>query len=272
MSSVADTLIILLLYITNNGEPYFISRKNTVQHSSVLFCHLFMRNLLTAIFLLCHSFSFGQEYEKLSFSIQLQPELTYHKNNYAYRWRETYTKVTSNVGVEATVQYYVTNHLFAEAGLGYISRKLKSTVFLNQHVLPPPRQSWTEELVNTKSVSFRTIQLPVNFGYNIISKEKMSVSLNAGITANFLLNTFYEVNGFKQYEGTYKKNYWQGYSFNLGVGSDYKIYKKLKATGRISYAVVNTMKDDDYLFSQDDYAIPLPHNFLRLSVGFRMGI
>ena len=243
-----------------------------MKRSSIFYCHLFMRHILIAILLFCAVISYGQNKEKLSFSVQLQPELTYHKNNYAYRWKDTYTKSTFNIGIEATIQYYLIKQLFVETGLGYISRKLNTTVFLNQSALPPPRQSWSRELVNTKSVSFRTLQLPVNFGYNVISKQKMNLFLNAGLTGNFLLNTFYGLDSFKQYEGSYKKNYWQGYTVNLGLGVDYKIYKKIKATSRISYSVVNTMRDDEYLFNQDEYVIPLPHKFLRLSVGLRMAL
>lgn len=231
-----------------------------------------MRHILTANLLFCTIISFGQKKEKFSFSFQVQPELTYHKNNYAYRWKDTYTKSTFNIGIEATVQYYLTKRLFTETGLGYVSRKLNTTVFLNQNVLPPPRQSGTQELVNTKSVSFRTLQFPLNFGYNITAKRKYNIFLNAGLTGNFLLNTYYGLGGFKKYEGSYKKNYWQGYSVNLGLGTDYKISKKIKATSRISYSVANTTRDDEYLFSQDAYVIPLPHKFLRLSVGLRIAL
>ena len=231
-----------------------------------------MKQILTTILLIYSTISFGQKDKKLSFAFQLQPELSYHKNNYAYRWKETYTKSTFNIGIEATMQYYLTKKLFAETGIGYISRKLNTTVFLNQGALPPPRQSGTLELVNTKSVSFKTLQLPLNVGYNILSRQKVNLFLNAGLTGNFLLSTYYGIGGFKQYEGSYKKNYWQGYSVNLGLGSDYKIYKKIKVTGRISYSVINTMKDDTYLFSQDQYVISLPHKYLRLSVGLRMAL
>jgi hypothetical protein len=241
-----------------------------MQRYSILFCHHFMRHILTVIVLFFSVILFGQRTEKITFSAQLQPELTYHKNNYAYRWKETYTKSTFNIGIEATMQYYLTKRFFTEAGLGYISRKLNTTVFLNQGAIPPPRRSGTLELVNTKSVSFRTMQFPLNFGYNVIARKKTNLYFNAGLTGNFLLNTYYGLRSFKQYEGSYKKNYWQGYSVNLGFGSDYKISKKLKATSRISYSVINSMRDDEYLFSQDEYVIPLPHKFLRLSFGLRM--
>ena len=231
-----------------------------------------MRHILTASLLLSSALSFGQKKNDFSIAFQIQPELTYHKNNYAFRWEDTYTRSTFNVGIEATIQYYLTKHLFAETGLGYISRKLNTTVFLNQNVLPPPRQSFTQELVNTNSVCYRTLQFPLNFGYNVISKQKIDLFLNAGFTGNFLVNAYYELGGFKQYEGSYKKNYWQGYSIDLGFGTDYSISKKIKATCRISYSIINTMKDDEYLFSQDEYVIPLPHTYLRLSVGLRMAL
>ena len=231
-----------------------------------------MRHILTASLLLSSALSFGQKKNDFSIAFQIQPELTYHKNNYAYRWRDTYTKSTFNVGIEATIQYYLTKRLFAETGLGYISRKLNTTVFLNQNVLPPPRQSFTQELVNTNSVCYRTLQFPLNFGYNVISKQKIDLFLNAGFSGNFLVNAYYELGGFKQYEGSYTKNYWQGYSIDLGFGTDYSISKKIKMTSRISYSIVNTMKDDEYLFSQDEYVIPLPHTYLRLSVGLRMAL
>jgi hypothetical protein len=208
--------------------------------------------------------------EKLSFSVQFQPEFTFHKNNYAYKWKDTYTKVTLNIGIDATIQYYLKKHLFVETGLGFISRKLNTTVFLNQNALPPPRQSWTQELVSTESVTYRTLQLPVNIGYNVISKQKINSFISAGLTGNYLLNTYYGLIGSKNYEGSYRKSLWQGYSVNIGLGTDYKISKKLKLTSRMSYSIINTSKDDKYLFSQEEYVIPLQHNFLSLSVGLRM--
>jgi hypothetical protein len=242
-----------------------------MQRSSIFHCHLFVRYFLAAILFFTSLISFGQKDEKFSLSFQLQPELTYHKNNYAFRWKDTYTKSTFNIGIEATIQYYLTNKLFIETGIGYISRKLNTTVFLNQGAIPPPRQSGTSELVIINLVSFRTLQLPLNLGYNIISRQKMNLFLSAGITGNYLLSTYYG-GGRKRYEGSYNKNHWQGYSVNLGFGTDYKISKKIKATSRITYSVINTMKDDEYLFSQDQYVIPLPHKYLRLSVGLRIAL
>ncbi|MDB5209368.1 MAG: hypothetical protein JWQ30_195, partial [Sediminibacterium sp.] len=175
---------------------------------------------------------------------------------------------TFNVGIGAALQYRFTERWFAEAGLGYISRKLNTTVFLNQGALPPPRQSFTMELVTTHSVAFRTIELPLTIGYRVIKRKKTSLFLDAGFTGNFLLNTYYEV-GFKQYEGSYAKTYWQGYSVHIGMGADHRISKKITATAGLAYSLINTMKKDAYLFGQDEYAIALPHRYLRFFVGIK---
>lgn len=231
-------------------------------------CQLSMRYILTACIVLSASAMCAQENRKLLLSLQLQPEQTYHKNNYSYRWRETYTKTTFNTGIEANIQYYFSKRLFTEIGLGYISRRLNTTVFLNQAALPPPRRSMTLELVAPRSVSFRTIQFPLNFGYNMISKKKLNLFLNAGVEGNYLLNTYYDT--FEKYKGTYAKGYWQGYTVNLGSGMDYHIAKKIMATGRLTYSVINTVQKDAYLNSQDKYGIPLPYTYLRLSMGVRI--
>ena len=74
---------------------------NKMQRSTIFYCPYFMRHFLTAILVFLTVISFGQKKDRSSFSLQLQPELTYHKNNYAYRWKDTYTKSTFNIGIEA---------------------------------------------------------------------------------------------------------------------------------------------------------------------------
>ena len=44
--------------------------------------------------------------------------------------------------------------------------------------------------------------------------------------AIFFFNARYDVN-FDNYDGIYKKDYWQGYSIDVGFGSDYKISQKV---------------------------------------------
>jgi opacity protein-like surface antigen len=110
----------------------------------------------------------------------------------------------------------------------------------------------------------------LNLGYNIISRERVNLFAHAGVSGNYLLNSYYGLGGYKKYEGSYKKNNWNGVSVNVGVGGDYRISEKWKATARVGYSVVNKTKEDEYLYSQDEYGLRLPHEFLRLSIGARM--
>lgn len=86
------------------------------------------------------------------------------------------------------------------------------------------------------------------------------------------MNSYYEISHFSFYQGKYKKNYLQGCSINLGVGADYKISKKISATGRIAYSAINLVKDDSYLFSQTEKTIPLTYKFLGLLIGVKMNL
>lgn len=208
----------------------------------------------------------GQLKEKLSLIALLQPELTFHKNDYAHRWGDKYTRATFNLGISAAIQYQIGQRISIDAGVGYIPRRLRTTAFLNQSVIPPPRRSMTQELVSTRNISFRTMLFPFNVKYKFLNFRKISLSVNGGISGNYLMNTYYNVN-FKKYEGRYEKNHWQGCSLNVGIGSNYQLDKKVSLFSRITFSVINTMKEDEYLFSQDQYVISLPHKYLSLSIG-----
>lgn len=228
-----------------------------------------MRNIL--LILLAFSFipSFGQEKQTFQLSFQLQPELTLHQNQYIYPWRDKYTKATFNVGFASELQYNVTNRLFLNIGLGYVSRRLNTTVFLDQSKLPPPHYSLTKELNGTKYLSYRTFQVPINVGYTFIETNKFKAFLVGGISANYLVNAYYEV-GRAQYDGTYTKGYWQGVAINGGIGADIQLTKNLLLTNTLSYSFINSVHSDKFLFSQDDNKIPLPHKYLRLSTGVKI--
>lgn len=228
-----------------------------------------MRHIITLLLLFFSVVTFGQEKGNFSLLIQTQPELTFHKNDYADRYKEKYTKTTLNVGISSSIQYYLTDNIFISVGLGFIPRQLKTNVFFNQGAIPPPRQSITLELVTTKSLSYRTLFLPVNAGYIFFRKSKFTSFSLCEFSGNYILNAKYDVN-IDKYDGTYKKNYWQGYSLNVGVGSEYKISKKINVSSSIAYSLVNTVRKDEYLYSQDEYQIPLPHKYLKLSIGIKM--
>jgi len=111
----------------------------------------------------------------------------------------------------------------------------------------------------------------VNVGYYVVKNEKLSGFLIAGITANYLLNTKYDVT-FAKYNATYNKGYWQGISLNGGVGADMPLLKKIVLTNSITYSFMNNVEKDKFLFIQDENVISLPHNFLRVSIGIKWSL
>jgi hypothetical protein len=226
-----------------------------------------MRQIILFTLLTLSVTTYGQS-QKWKLSFQLKPEITFHKDSYRW-WKEDSRKTTFNLGVASTVQYNINNHFFANAGIGYVFRTLQTANFLNQAALPPPKQSFTTELVTTKSVSYRVLSFPVSIGYNFLHKDKFNSFITAGFAGNYLLNTRYQSN-FSKYDGTYKKNYWQGYSLILGLGADYKISKKISATSTLTYAVINKVKPDEYISNQNGNGLEMAHNFLSLNIGIKL--
>jgi long-subunit fatty acid transport protein len=225
-----------------------------------------MRHLITSFFILFSTFAVGQSNDRFSLVLQLQPELTFHKNDYAFRWKEKKTLSTFNIGLNASLQYKLTERFSLDFGLGFISRKLNAKVFVNQSLLPPPFYDSTKILYTTKSVSFRTLQIPLGLTYSFIKTKNSNIFIRGAYMPNFLLNTKYEVNN---YPG-FKKNIWQGYSLNLGLGFDYYINDKIKLTNCLSYSFANTVAKDDYTFSQDEKRIAMTHTFIQLSTGVKI--
>lgn len=225
-----------------------------------------MRHLITSILLLFSILTFGQKKDRFSLLLQVQPELTFHKNDYAFRWKEKKTLATFNIGLNASLQYKLTQRLSVDFGFGFISRKLNTKVFIDQSLLPPPYYDSTEPLYTTKSVSFRTLQIPLGLNYCFIKTKTANIFIRGAYIPNFLLNTKYEVNN---YPG-FKKNIWQGHSLNLGLGFDYSINEKIKLSNCLSYSVSNTVERDDYTFSQDERRIALTHTYLQLSAGVKI--
>lgn len=225
--------------------------------------HILILVLSTTSILAC-----GQKTNKWQLSFQLQPEFTFHKNDYAFRWKEKYTKSTFNLGLSSSLQYNLTDKLFAECGLGFISRKLKTTVFVDQSLLPPPYYDSISLAYLTRSVSFRTLQIPLSIGINFFRKKNVDLFVKGTYITNFLFNTKYEVNNYP----SFKKNYWQGYSINAEIGLDYHLNKKIILTNTLLYSIKNTIRKDDYLYSQDEHKIALTHTFLQLSTGIIINI
>lgn len=225
-----------------------------------------MRHTLTLVLLFLSIATFGQKKDKFSLLLQIQPEMTFHKNDYAFRWSEKKNVSTFNVGLNASLEYQLTERFFIDLGMGYVSRKLNTKVFLDQSLLPPPYYDSTQPLYTTKSVSFRTLQIPFGIRYNFIKTQKGNWFIKGIYVPNFILATKYEVNNYP----AFKKDTWQGYSINLGLGFDYNLTKKIQLTNSITYSIANTVAKDTYTFSQDEREIALTHNYLQLSAGVKI--
>ena len=208
----------------------------------------------------------AQKKDKFYLGIQVQPELTFYKSGY---YSNTYpaNKSTSsfNLGINLYGQYQITEHLFATLGLGFISRKLNTTVGIAQERLPAPYTNpyGVGPYITTKTVWYRVLQIPVGFGYNILTTKKTNVYASLTFNPNFLLNTKY---GSGNPYPAFKKNYWQGFSLNPSVGLDYTLSKKIKLTGVLAYSIVNTVREDEYADKQPK----LNHTYLQLGLGAKL--
>lgn len=226
-----------------------------------------MRQIILFVLLTLSITTYGQSH-KWQLSFQFRPEITLHKDSYQW-WKENSDATTFNLGVASTVQYNINNNFFVDAGVGFISRTLETASLLNQAALPPPKQSFTYELVTTESVSYRVLSFPVSIGYNFLRKDKINSFVSTGFAGNYLLNTYYKSN-FSRYDGAYKKYYWQGYSLTLGIGTDYKINKKISATTALSFAITNKVRQDQYIANQNGNGLTLSHNFISLNIGIKL--
>lgn len=205
-----------------------------------------------------------------SLTLHIQPEITRHAEDFAYRWGEKGFTTTFNAGIQAGLQYRVAGRIFAEAGLGYTPRRLNNTIyFFNQNVIPPPRQSPTQELVSFNKVTYRTLELPVSLGIVFLKLKQLDVYATGGYTGHYLLSANYGKGSASKYAGVYRKNHWQGHSLLAGIGADLKLKKRVYFSSRLNYTLRNTVKSDPYLFSQDIDGIPLNHLFIQGSVGVR---
>lgn len=213
--------------------------------------------------------TFGQN-TKWQLAFQLQPEITFHKDNYSW-WEKNNNKSIINVGIASVLQYNINKRFFLSSGVGFISRRLNTANFLNQAALPPPKQSFTYELVTTKSVSYRVLSFPINIGYNFLTTNKFKSFVTTGFSGNYLLNTEYKSN-FSRYDGAYKKNYWQGYSLTFGLGTDLKLTKKLQTTSSLSYAFKHQVKEDEFISNQNGTGLTLKNNYLNLTAGIKLSL
>ena len=242
------------------------SPRSFMQRSQELSCQPVMRSFLTPVLLIISALSFAQQNEKISLLLQVQPELTFHKNNYAEEWVEKKNVSTFNLGLSASVQYRLSEAVFIDIGLGYISRKINATVFLTQSRLPPPYYDSTAILFTPNSTTSKTLQIPVGIGYYFIKTKRASLFFKTVYVPNFILATKYKAGNFP----AFKKHEWQGHSLNIGLGCDYSLTRKVILTNALTFSVINTVARDPYIYGKDRNAIALAHRYLQLSSGILM--
>lgn len=236
-------------------------------------CLISMRYFLFIIAVVAQFRSAAQQQSGFSLSLQLQPEITRHWEDYAHVWSETGATVTFNAGIQAGVQYRFAGRFFAEAGLGYISRRMNNTLyFFNQNVIPPPRQSPTQELVTYNNISYRTLELPFTAGVIFLKVKKAELYAIGGYSANYLLSARYGKGSNSKYAGVYSKRYWQGESLLAGIGTDIRIKQRLFFSTRVSYSLRNSVKGDPYLFSQSYDGLRMTHHFVQGALGIRWSL
>jgi hypothetical protein len=211
---------------------------------------------------------YGQQQEKFLFNVRLTPEKTDHLNQYYGRSEDQVSKSTFNLGLQAMLQYNVNKVVFLEGGLGYVPRTLDTKVIFNQAAIPPPRQSFTEELVTAHQVSYRILQLPLMIGFNLASAEDGRLFVEAGVIGNLLMNARYDTHA-KKYEGTYEKGVWLGHTLQIGGGFDLPISKAVWLTFGIDFTLENTVKKDPYLNSHGG-AVALTHTYNNGFIGIKI--
>jgi lipopolysaccharide assembly outer membrane protein LptD (OstA) len=229
-----------------------------------------MKNSLTLALVLASIQVLAQQTSKLLVSFQLQPELTFHQNQYnSSVLLQQGGKATFNLGFASTVQYRFSKRFFGDIGLGYHSRRINTFAPFDQSALPPPQFNASKEGNHTRYVSYKTLQVPVNLGCVLTSGKKLTTFVQAGITANYLVAAKYNV-GTERYDGTYAKGYWQGIGITTGLGADLRLTKKWALTNSITYALANPVKTDAFLGWNKP--VTIPHNYVTLNIGVKMAL
>lgn len=208
----------------------------------------------------------AQKNDKLYIGFQVQPELTFYKSGYnPNTYPSNYSKSSFNIGFKVYGQYQLTNHLFTTLGLGFISRKLNTNIGMDETHLPAPYTNpyGTGPYITTREICYRTLQIPIGFGYYFFEVKKINCFASLAFIPNFLLNTKY---GDGNMYPAFKKNYWQGFSLNPALGIDYSLSSKMKLTGAFAYSLVNTVREEEYADKQPK----LKHTYLQFGLGAKL--
>ena len=138
----------------------------------------------------------AQKKDKFYIRLQVQPELTFYQSHYPVVSPTAYSKSSFNVGFNLYGQYQLTDRLYTTLGLGFISRKLNTSIGIDESLLPAPYTDsfGTGFYQRTKAVSYRLLQIPVGFGYIFLKTKKTNVFASLAFIPNFLFNTKYGAN------------------------------------------------------------------------------
>jgi hypothetical protein len=212
----------------------------------------------------------GQSIRRWQYVISMNPEVTFYNSRYTYSI-DNHATTDRNIGLSGGLEYGLNKKIYLNTGVGFIMRRLHTRLYLDQSALPPPHQSLTRELVTTKSVTYRTLSLPLHVGYKFLEAGRFASALETGITANYLLSGYYQVNSDK-YQGRYKKHKWQGYSVDVGLSNDYRLCEKIKLNTAVLYTITNTVDTDEFISARDQRGYSIGYLALALRVGIKAAL
>ena len=218
--------------------------------------------------LLVANFRTGAQDRHLVISLSYRPELVTSRDDISYRWRPHPERRHYNEGAAMALHYYFAKHFFATAGAGFVNRTFKTHVFFNQAAIPPPRMSFTQELVSAYPVSYRVFEFQLSIGSDVIINKKIDFIFDAGYVFDYLWSASYLPKP-SRYAGVYAKRFWLGGSPNASAEFDFKISKALQLSSSVSYVFTDINKKDPYLFSQDEPIIAIKHHFTFLEIGLK---
>lgn len=90
-----------------------------------------MKLLIILVFSAIPFLANAQTKNEFSLGFQAQPELTFYKSSYTPVYPPANSKSSYNIGFALYGQYQITDRLFTTLGLGFISRKLNTSIHIN---------------------------------------------------------------------------------------------------------------------------------------------
>ncbi len=119
----------------------------------------------------------GIKHRALSFSIMAAPDISTTRDNLSSR-------VSTNIGLLVT--YPITNKISISTGLIY-ARKLYNSGGVSASGNGYMDNSWEMD------ADCRILDIPLNMNYQVFKKQKLSVSINTGLSSYLMLNERYEL-------------------------------------------------------------------------------